>query len=68
MKTENISYRVTKKQVIASNAASHAGKKAVCVRLEDGFIAWGFCDTFESAEQAALSKAKKLSEISNGII
>lgn len=61
-------YIVTSKRVIPIDAAAHAGKTAVCVKLHDGFIAWGYGDASHEAEKAALKKAMELRGVSNRII
>lgn len=38
----------------------HGGKKAVHVRLANGFSDWGFGETFEDAELDAVTNAKML--------
>lgn len=39
---------------------NHGGKKAVYVRLSNGFSAWGFAETFEAAELHAVTNAKQI--------
>jgi len=38
----------------------HGGEKAVFVKLETGYMAWGFASTWESAEMNAISEATAL--------
>lgn len=39
---------------------NHGGKKSVHVRLASGFSAWGFSETFEAAEVAAVTNARQI--------
>lgn len=39
---------------------NHAGKKAVCVKRRDGFMAWGFASSWKEAERAAAVRAARL--------
>ena len=43
-----------RREVPRDNGGPHDGKKAVCVRLESGRIAWGFGVDEASAEADAL--------------
>ena len=38
----------------------HAGEWAICVKLESGYMAWGFANNIEDAENNAVEKASKL--------
>lgn len=68
VKMENDQYQVTSRRVVPINAVSHAGMIGVCVKLCDGFIAWGFGADFDDAEKAAVKKALELRGISKRII
>lgn len=53
-------HTVTGKRQVPVGDSVQSGKKAVCVRLFDGYMAWGYADTWEDAERAAADKAKAL--------
>jgi hypothetical protein len=66
-------YTVTARRTVPETTASvsftgkvfvqhlnHAGERAACVKLSDGFIAWGFGGTDEQAERAAVATARAL--------
>jgi hypothetical protein len=38
----------------------HGGEKAVCVKLETGYMAWGFASTWDAAEASAVNAATAL--------
>lgn len=41
---------------------NHGGKRATCVKLADGRIAWGFADTREGSEADAVANAYAIPE------
>lgn len=55
MTTKN--YRVISHRMVPENAQQHAGAHAVCVKLKRGAMAWGFGDSWASAEQDAEQRA-----------
>lgn len=56
-------YAVTGKREVPIGDSVQSGKKAVCVRLfNGGWLAWGYGDSWEEAEQAAVTKAVQLSK------
>jgi hypothetical protein len=56
----SIKHAVTGRRQVPNDSVVEAvrGKKAICVRLTDGRMAWGYADTWEAAESAAVIKAK----------
>lgn len=52
--TETVTSMILRKTI--TNTLTNAGQAAVCVRTENGAIAWGFAPSFEAAEAAAVAK------------
>lgn len=53
-------YTVEERRDVPLDAAAHAGKKAVYVKLASGYVAWGFGDDENEAERQAVRAAKCL--------
>lgn len=60
MDNQNIKHTVTGRRQVPNDGVVEAvrGKKAICVRLSDGRMAWGYADSWEAAESEAVVKAK----------
>ena len=56
-----MAYQIASERIVPADAARHAGKRAICVVLEDGRRAWGFDDDRERALRNALSNATAIS-------